>query len=843
MIKVDSRPTMRLVTKRFMQMNRGRNLVAILAIIITTILFMSVSTAVSSLIISGRQHQSRLAMDSSHFTIQNMTKEQFQKMTQSEIKGAERYGYTIFLSLAENEALEESQTEIRYASENGADSFMCRPTKGRLPQFPNEIALSTITLEQLGVPQELGSAVTLEFTADGRRQSADFVLSGYWTGDTLAMAQEAWVSQSFVLEHAKKAEKTAIELGDYEGEHSIFVWCSNSLGIRKTMEWMEEQYDISSTQARMSINPAFDLFGEDGFPVGTVMAVLFLIFLSGYLIIFNVFHISVRNDIRTYGLLKNIGTTGRQIKSIVRRQALTLSAIGIPVGLLIGYVTGRSMTPYLLEDHTGEVQVQAVFTANPFIFVAAAIFSLITVYIGCQRPGQLVAKISPVEAVRLTGQTEGKKRKKTGKISAVRMGAENLRRAWKKEIVVMISLTLPIIILNAIGSIVKGFHPEVFVEAYISSDFKISGCNHDAKTSDLNAMTPEIMKQIRQREEVEEIFHVYDTEIRHRLTEDAYERLDDIISRTEKEEAYSLAWMQQERSMLESRLVPGHVMGIDKQTFAKMIFEEADMTWEEFQSGNYVIVGTGVSHYGWGTYYDPGDKVTLEVGNGKEKEYTVLGIGELPYDLEYPFGCGTNYDYTFYLPAEEYLSQGGNEGAMAVGINVEDGKDRQFNQWISHYIEETGVKLYVDSKLELEKQCAAFVNKYYVILGILGGVLFLIGILNFFNTISVSVISRRRELSLLEAVGMTRKQVLRMLITEGMIYFIAAFFIADTIGALILKPLILKTVGRAFFFSEESTILPSVLAIPVFVLIAVAIPVYHYYKMRKETVVERLVAE
>ena len=74
--------------------------------------------------------------------------------------------------------------------------------------------------------------------------------------------------------------------------------------------------------------------------------VLFVI-LAGYLIIYNIFNISVKTDIRAYGLLKNVGTTGKQLKKIVRMQAWKLSALGIPIGLLCGYLAGLCMAPSL----------------------------------------------------------------------------------------------------------------------------------------------------------------------------------------------------------------------------------------------------------------------------------------------------------------------------------------------------------------------------------------------------------------------------------------------------------------------------------------------------------------
>ena len=84
--------------------------------------------------------------------------------------------------------------------------------------------------------------------------------------------------------------------------------------------------------------------------------VLFVI-LAGYLIIYNIFNISVKTDIRAYGLLKNVGTTGKQLKKIVRMQAWKLSAVGIPIGLIFGYLAGFCMSPSLTAD--AQISAQA----------------------------------------------------------------------------------------------------------------------------------------------------------------------------------------------------------------------------------------------------------------------------------------------------------------------------------------------------------------------------------------------------------------------------------------------------------------------------------------------------
>ena len=84
-------------------------------------------------------------------------------------------------------------------------------------------------------------------------------------------------------------------------------------------------------------------------PVIAICAVLLLIIFTGYLIIYNVFQISVTNDIRFYGLLKTIGTTPRQLRRIIRHQALALSLAGIPLGLVLGWLIGGQLTPVIVR--------------------------------------------------------------------------------------------------------------------------------------------------------------------------------------------------------------------------------------------------------------------------------------------------------------------------------------------------------------------------------------------------------------------------------------------------------------------------------------------------------------
>lgn len=107
----------------------------------------------------------------------------------------------------------------------------------------------------------------------------------------------------------------------------------------------------SDNTVNEGINWAYAGSEMDVQSIAFVVGILLLMGFSGYLIIYNIFYISVASDIHFYGLLKTIGTTKRQLSQIVRRQAYLLCVIGIPAGLLAGYFTATRAHADCYEHH------------------------------------------------------------------------------------------------------------------------------------------------------------------------------------------------------------------------------------------------------------------------------------------------------------------------------------------------------------------------------------------------------------------------------------------------------------------------------------------------------------
>ena len=122
MVKVENKETLRLLTSRFMKMNRARNVIAVIAIILTSLLFTSLFVGSVSMILSKRATEIKQFMDSAHASAQNLSEEDAKRLQQTieQSEDVKRYGSGIFLGAGMDERFGFS-VEVRYADENMAE--------------------------------------------------------------------------------------------------------------------------------------------------------------------------------------------------------------------------------------------------------------------------------------------------------------------------------------------------------------------------------------------------------------------------------------------------------------------------------------------------------------------------------------------------------------------------------------------------------------------------------------------------------------------------------------------------------------------------------------------------
>lgn len=852
MVRVKNKGTLRLLTRRFMKMNKGRNRIAVLAIMLTSLLFTSLFAGTVSLILSKRATDIKQFMDSSHAIAQNLTDEEAENGLRAirADSGIKRYGQGIFLGPLSDERAGFSG-EVRYADEGLAESFNCLPAKGRLPEKEDEAAVSTLVLDAMGIPCKLGEKLTITWERDpatGETRTDTFRLCGFWEGDKAVLGQMLWVSEEYARKNRYPATKQGLEDGDYNGGRDLCVWYKNEWNLRKKTEKLSENAGFAKEENGFEVNPAYDLMEEDAFSFGSVIIMVCFVILAGYLIIYNIFSISIKTDIRTYGLLKNVGTTGRQLKRIVRMQAWYLSAAGIPLGLLLGYGSARLMAPSLTA--TPEISgsaartAETVTSAHPLIFLAAGAFTLLTVYLSSIQACRMVERVSPVEALRLAegGQT-GRKVKRNTSVSWWGMAAGNMCRNWKKGLIVMLSVALSMVVVDCIVMMVNGYDFDAYKQTFLAADFQIDQLGSTADTANFYSVTPKIREKLEAGPGLRSAGYVYYLPEKHEMEpsllyiwEENAKLHEEHWSRYEKE--------QWEAAKTENR-IKVHLMGVNEPVFDKLEWKEKSCSWEEFRDGGYVITDFNC-RYSLDpeepeSYYAAGDTFSLECENGNAKKYRVLGEALLPYALDYPYA--DSIYITVILPEEEFIRITGEDRAMYGAVDVKKGKEKEMRRYMTDTVLGENDTLNLFSVLDMKESFQRYLRKYYVIGAFLVAVLAFIGVMNFFNTMAASVLSRKKELALLEAVGMTKRQILKMLIAEGGIYIGGAFVLAILLIVTCAGKLLTNTVGRAFFFSVRLTVWPCILLLPVLAVTAYAIPKHEFKKMNQESVVERIRTE
>lgn len=843
MVKTQNNRIIRLLTNRFVRMNKKRNLIAVIAICLSTLLFTTLFIGSESLILSRRATEIREYMNSSHAIVQDLTEQKGSDVEEAleSDENIERFGKGIFLGSGVNQEFSFS-TEVRYADSNMAESFNSVPTKGHMPENENEIVVSTVVLDALGISHELGNTIDLIWERNPitkEYQKDTFILSGYFEGDKAALAQMIWVSEEYAEKYRYPVTEEDIENGIYNGGLDYSVWYKNLFDLHRKTDELTEVSGLDA-ESGFSVNPAYDLLGEDSFSFLSVVIFVLCIILAGYLIIYNIFSISVRTDIRVYALLKNVGTTGKQLKKIVLWQAFYLSIIGIPIGLFCGYILGKCMAPTLNTDIASSSQntSEVVVGADPIVFILAALLTLITVYISCFQACNMVKKVSPIEALKISDNVKIKKKTKRNlSVSWYGMGIQNMWKNKKKGIIVMLSIALSLVVVNCVVILVQGFDFDSYKKIFLASDFQIDQMTSTRSTTNFEGVDPELKSLIEECPYNKKVGYVYYSDETHDVEPDLMKVLE---AYSKKYEEY---WSDYEKALwkdvIDSNKISLHFMGINKTIFDKLEWKDDSCDWNDFATGDYVIVDYSEKNSEKPqSYYDIGADFFMTYKNGAQKHYKILGEATLPYAIDYPYS--DIFYLTVLVPEKEYINMTGNNCAMYATIDADS------DQWenIDHYIKETVLKnnemINAFSVLDMKESFQNYINKYYYIGAILISILSFIGIMNFFNTIATSVFSRKKELTLLEIVGMTKKQIERMLIFEGIIYLIGAFIIAIILMYIGAEKLLANTVGIAFFFNMHLTVLPCFLLLPILLILAIFIPKYQFKIMCKESIVDRI---
>ena len=604
--------------------------------------------------------------------------------------------------------------------------------EGRLPQKEDEVAVSRYFLSNYGADAGIGEKVMLNSESFHGEYTVTGIMEGY---------KEKEVNGSSIL-LSKEALKgwSGYDPADYRA----YVHFKNEQQMDETELTARSREIAKEYQLEMPImNLSYMKFYKQ--PVNVSMLALVagiavLVIIGGYVVIQSIFRISINDKIQSYGQLRTIGTTPKQIRRIVKKEGRFLGWAGIGIGILLGCAAGFALFPRGFN---------LLFYAAAIVLTALLGWFMVSIAI--RRPVKIAASISPIEAVRFTGNQSGKAHthKKNMRLNPLSMGIANFRRDRKKTISIVASLSLGGVILLVTASILLVRSPERIARQYFpDGDYKIY--IHSEKT-EYEVMSKGNPLNEALRQEVLAVDGVTDV----------IENRQAVHVRFENEESSSGGMCDllsdRNRDQMEAALVSG-TLPQDSHSIA------LDMDYAEDMIG-----------------VDVGSVIKLTIGD-QEIPVTVSGLlindglknGHGPLALDSTCIVATKELFQEAMPMIDCFD-------YSWSIVSDPQKAEQIENSLSAIIS-SNPDLDLDT-IGIHKDYKEMENR--VVFGgfqALSWLVFLFGVVNLINTTLSNQMSRKRENSVFRAIGLTRKQLCQMTIYEGICYAFSAALATLAVG-------------------------------------------------------------
>ena len=683
------------------------------------------------------------------------------------------------------------------------DAYMSHLTliEGRLPKNSQEVVIPKYLYEQYSETLKIGN--TLNLSIGDRYYEGKQVPDNapYYEGEYINNPKEYKLTIVGVIERDyyedseigcfiyttgltsdkmdvfityKKVNKT------YENTESI----AKSLGILQG----DEYYD------RVEYNTSLlALYGTSNYSnfinsmAGMLIIMLSLVSIACIIVIYNSFAISVMERKKQFGLFSSIGATKRQIKSTVLYEAMIVSLIGIPLGILSAYLGIYVVVLIMNNLLKGMFSVGFHLSTYPLFVIIPIIFMVITIFVSASIPAKRASKISPIEAIRLNDDIKIKSKKvKSPKIIRKLFGIEgdiaykNMRRNKKKYRITVVSLFISIVLFISFSGYMTYFLAGA--DSYLAIPEVDVFVRYDPKNSD-----PEVIKSIKNNSSVEDymeylgvsattntdMFDAYTKNFQNFLVDNDYYQKHD--------EPYYKAI---------------NFIILSNESYRKYLNmigekEELPILYNNFNS---IVYNTGSrKSYNMNRYNNTNKTITifseptnsLEDGSVQYKELfkidkyylsnnEFVGLGIYDDIITEVIIISSDMAEEYQLIADEPTVQYGY-----TNIHIKAPNYKNLDKMIEEYDKEGRLSFinYVNVKEEMKMENNMLLAIKILVYGFITLVT-LIGVTSVFNTINTSIALRRKEFAVLRSIGLTPSGFNKMLRFESLFFGLKSLFYA-----------------------------------------------------------------
>lgn len=810
--------------------NKSRNVLIGIAIALTTLLLTVVPTALYGMIDMELSAMKNI-YPSYHGMYRNVPEKDAKKM-QSDA-ALKNVGLRLDPGMVALES-QKASVSMAFYDKNTVKLGKFDLENGRFPEKADEIVVSEGILKVLNQKGEIGDKITVPYqiyeeNGLGLKREKEFTITGMTKDSKESLEKNiygALVSRAFVEEEVAKEDLVYRVYFQVNASPSV-----STDEIKSRIKEIGKGYGISEENTHENSEYLMSIYVDPTLNTGTVL-VMCIIVLAGILTIYSIYYVSMMDKIQEFGRLRAIGATKGQIRKLVFREGFTVAAAAIPAGLILGTAAGIVVLKAVVASGirsdnvlTKEMEKMlgtfGISIIKPWILLLATGVAIVTVFISLLRPMQIASKISAVEALRYQGKEEGKKkkgkeRKGYKELNPQKLAASNLGRNRKRTVITILTLGVTGILYMILATVLSCMNPEVMTREEIRGDVQIridseSG-NQEHPERELRVIQQNNPINAGLKEKITALAGVnkVETQLSSNVT------LEELAE--ENGEAFETA-----------------ISGIEDELIAELkpYVLEGTLDDPKLMNGSGIILADGFIR----RYSDLGlgDKVHLNIEDGEEtiqKEFEIVTVIDAPSS----FG-----GWGFTMPSS--VLQGMCETSLNDVYNIFINKNeiKSVTKELKNMTaaqDTLRMRTYEEIYEVNEKGIGYMLYGCYGMLVVFG----LIGILNLINTMINSVHIRRREIGVLQAIGLSDKQNINMLQLEGLFYTAGTLILSLGIGSIAGYLCYLKAKAESIMSIKvyHYPAVPAIVLVVVIVIVQFLITYLVNKSMKKQSLIDRI---
>lgn len=721
---------------------------------------------------------------------------------------------------------EDTNISMIYLDEDGFDMYRLELLEGRLPEAENEIVVSKGILEEISQIGKIGDTITVPYQVkrDGGLdfiQEKDYVICGFIADTEESIQQKsysAFVSKALLKKEIPQEQMT------YRFLFQIFADdYTTTETIESEIHQLAKQFGIPEQSVGLNEDYLWANYVDPTF-IPAIVMIMLIIVVAGVITIYSIYYVSMGERVQEFGKIKAIGATRNQLRQIVLLEGMNVAGIAIPLGLL----TGTMLTKYVFlgifmksENAMAMVIKELIHNGtipmyHLWIYLLTIGVAVITVYLSLLRPMKVASKVSEIEAMRYQdGQTyrkTKKERKGYQNLTIGRLTMVYLAGNKKKSIITICSMAITGLFFMVVATVLSCADPVESANNSILGEYEIKPVieynnkeHPELEWSNVqknNPLTEELKEQILSIDNINAV--------------ECHKQTYVISDAFDGSREWVVGIPESRKEQLESGIIEGSI------------------SYEELTSGDKVIIDKNLLY--WYPDLQIGDvlDVIVEDGNGTHRrELEIVAIGEYPLSFTH---------YSYLIMAQEGIEKfSENNLNYYYHVFADEKYNAEVEAKLNAIIKESGkmeMRVWKDVYEEYKVGISMTSSICYAFLGILGAIC----IMNMVNTMIHSVYVRKKEIGILQAVGMSETQLLKMLQMEGLFYTIGTLMIAVGGGSLIGYPVFLwaKENGifniRNYHYPTEAAIV----VVAVLVIVQFFLTLALGKSMKKEAVIDRI---